>query len=296
MKRILLLAASALLLTGCLAEVQPSQQPEPTPTPLDFTQPAQRTLADLPGVLEVMVNQEPLNQSSDVEPSEPEYWVVTLGVTMADVATAEEVAQAAAATLAYSEQNAVPGQWTAAIGFELIDTEPDDDLPAQDRSGFPVYPEGIDVQAFMAIKGAPGVQSVLVGSDIPFVTVGAASDLQAVQRLLNGSPLWQEGGRLWAELGRVRLTELPESLTPAGYELIIAASIAFPAAQFWLEAPTTGNGWPQLFVDQVSVDEAPAVAAALDGSVVAAPYDVNYFIRAIGPDGAIDTAGVLGSN
>ena len=140
-----------------------------------------------------------------------------------------------------------------------------------------------------------GVTSVS-GDDWPHVTVDTADDLSAVQKELSNHPRWQNGGTLWADGGRVRLTELPDSLTPEGYELIFAASLVFPTAQFWLEAPTTGHGWPQLFVDQVSVEEAPAVAAALDGSVVAAPYDVNYFIRAIGPDGAIDTAGVLGSN
>lgn len=288
-KRILLLVATAILLTGCVATT-------PQAEPVDYSELAHDALAARPGVQAAELTQEPIEGESDPDLAEPADWVVTLSVTMDDTATADQVAQVADAALAFCEQYAVPDQWTAAIGFELIDTEPDDDLPAPDRSGFPVYPEGVDARDFMAVRGAPGVRSVLFGSGFPLVTVAEASNLPAVQQLLVGMPLWQEGGTLWAENGRVRLTELPESLTPAGYAMIIAASTAYPAAQFWLEAPTTGHGWPQLFVDQVALDEAPGVGLALSGPANAAPYDVNYFIRAIGPDGPVDSAGVLGTS
>lgn len=275
MKRLAILAV--LLLTGCLAE------PPAEPEPIDYAELAQTALAGQAGVVEVALTQDP-DES------------VTLGVTMADTATVEQVEQIAEAVQAFCTEYAVPGQWTAGVGFELIDQEPDDDLPAQDHSGFPVYPEAVDAADFMAVKGAPGVRSALFGSGFPFVTVASASDLLPTHELLNGMPLWQQGGTLWAENGRVRLTELPDSLTPAGYDLIIAASVAYPAAQFWLEAPTTGHGWPQLFVDQVSVDEAPAVATALGTPTNAAAFDVNFFIRAIGPDGPVDSGGVLGKS
>ena len=275
------------MLTGCLAPAPPA---EPEPEPADYAQLAQADLAGRPGVRDLVLVQEPAADESTADD------LVTLSITMADDATTDEVVQIAEAALAFCNEHAVPGQWTAAISFELIDTDPDDDMPAQDGSGFALYPEAVDARDFMALRDAPGVQSASFAARPAFVTVASASDLPVVQELLSGSPLWQEGGTLWAEAGRVRLTELPESLTAAGYEAIIAASIAFAAAQFWLEAPTSGNGWPQLFVDQVTLDEAPQVAAALRAATNAAPFDVNYVIRAIGPDGPVDTAGVLGKS
>jgi len=145
------------------------------------------------------------------------------------------------------------------------------------------------------LQQIPGVLSVVDG-DWPHVTVETADDLPGVQAALTDHPLWQDGGILWVDGGRVRLTELPDSLTAEGYTAIIEASIAYPSAQFWLEAPTTGHGWPQLFVDQVSTEEAAGIQAALAGPFVAASADVSYFIRASTADGPIDTAGVLGTS
>ena len=291
MKRLSLLVV--LLLTGCLATPQPAAEPEP----IDYAQLATGALATQTGVLSVDVEQNPVaSDNSTPDPSEPTDWTVALTVTMAAAATADEVATAAEATRSFSEEYAVAGQWTAGIAFELIDLEPDDDLPAQDRSGFPVYPESVDAGDFMAVRGAPGVRSALFGAGFPFVSVANASDLLGVHEQLNASPLWQEGGTLWAENGRVRLTQLPASLTDAGYKAIIDASIAYPTAQFWLEAPTTGHGWPQLFVDQVSTEEAAGIQEALAGPFSAASADVNYVIRAITAGGPVDTAGVLGTS
>lgn len=144
------------------------------------------------------------------------------------------------------------------------------------------------------LRSLPTVESAQIVNGWPTVVVARAEDLAGAQKLLVTLALWADGGTLWAEQGRVRLTELPDSLTPRGYAEIIDASVAYPGAQFWLEAPTTGHGWPQLFVDQVSVDEAAGVQAALSGPFDAAPSDVPYFIRATTATGYVDSAGVLG--
>ena len=294
MKRLSLLVV--LLLTGCLATPQPAAEPEP----IDYAQLATAALATQSGVLSVDVEQNPVVSStsgtSTPDPARAADWTVALTVTMAAAATTDEVATAAEATRSFSEKYAVPKQWTAGIAFELVELEPDEDMPAQDRSGFPVYPESVDAGDFMAVRGAPGVRSALFGSGFSFVSVASASDLLGVQEQLSTSPVWQEGGTLWAESGRVRLTQLPDSLTDAGYAAIIDASLAYPTAQFWLEAPTTGHGWPQLFVDQVSTEEAAGIQEALAGPFSAASADVNYVIRAITADGAVDTAGILGTS
>ena len=262
-------------------------------------------LGNLPGVALVGLTQSPVSGAADPDPMNPDLWNIALEVTVTEQATIDEVAAVAEASADFSEKYAGESLWVANVAVENIDHEPDDDLPSQSPARFEVYPSvrvsaAADAREIMGLLALPGVTSVVLADGFPYLTVEGASDLATALALASGLELWHNGGSIWAEGGRVRLMDVPERLTDDGMNLIIATSIAYPAAQFWLEAMTVGPRWPRLYIDQVTTEAAAAITAGLTDpampTAMVNEYELEFVIRANAADGTtVDSGGVVGS-
>jgi hypothetical protein len=298
--RVSLVAAVALsmLLASCAAVGSPPPGPS-------FEELAVEALGGLPGVALVELTQTPIGDANAPDPSDPDLWDIALGVTVTEQATVEEVVAAAKATADFSGEQAGKGPWLASVAVENIDHLPDDDLPSRSPAAFEVYPSvrvsaAADAREVMELLGLPGVESVSITEGFPSVTVAAATDLAAAREFASTLVLWRGGGSIWAEEGRVRLMDVPDRLTDEGMSLVIATSVAYPTAQFWLEALRVGPRWPRLYIDQVTIEDAAAITADLTDPAMPAAmvneYELEFVIRANAADGTtVDSGGVVGS-
>ena len=290
-----------MVLSSCASTGSPATSPSPPPS---FEELAVEALGDLPGVALVGLTQTPIGDTDEPDPSNPDLWDIALAVTVTEQATTDEVVAVAEATADFSTEHAGEGSWVAGVGIENIDHEPDDDMPSRSPAEFEVYPDvrvsaGADAREIIELLGQPGVERVAIAEGFPSVTVATAADLAAAREFAAGLVLWRDGGSIWAEDGRVRLMDVPERLTDEGMNLIIATSIAYPTAQFWLEALRVGPRWPRLYIDHVTTEDAAAITAQLTDPAQPAAmvneYELEFVIRANAVDGTtVDSGGVFG--
>ena len=260
-----------------------------------FEQLAIAELGELGGVAGVTLTQEARDSSASQEPMNADRWDIALSVEVTEAATVDEVAAVAEAVSSFSAGHAGSGLWTASIAMEIVDHDLADDMMAESPTRFEVYPTvrvsaSADAREVMEFLALPGVETAVFVNSVPYIHLTSATDLAPSLAYLADRPMWEVGGSIWAEDGRVRIMQIPDCLTDSGYAAIIAASIAFPTAQFWLEAPRSGAGWPQLYIDRTTPGEPEAIAALLTDPAVAPAaindYDVTFYIG--------DTAGLLG--
>jgi len=262
---------------------------------------AEYDLAALPGVVAVEAGQ--YNETDDVgaDMLDADLWGMDLDVVVDPLIGADDIAAVAEATREFSEAHAGAAVWAARVTIAPA-TETVDDSSTPDRLRVDVYPEvvgsaGEAARAALEVSAIPSVATVTVMS-VPSIQVTEAADLGAALEAVERLPFWAEGGNLSTVDGRVRLADVPELITNAGLLAIADAARAHPGGQFWLEAANEGARYPELYVDGVSADEAAAIAARfLDPAMTAATasaYVLEFNIRAVGAEGAIDTYGTFG--
>lgn len=271
---------------------------------------AQRELGSLAGVGMVSVAQTSLDSGAEPsavwgdDPLDPDRWSIDLEVTVLLGSTDDEVVAAAEAVADYSESHVGSGPWTARVRVVDLSLTLDPDVEYTPPVRVDVYPEtvrrplGESVRSALAAKELPEVRSVALVDGLPWVQTADAGAMTAVYAGLRESPLWEAGGSLQSTDGRVRIMDVPERQSPAGVDAILAAAAAFPAAQFWLEAPTVGPRWPVLYIDQVSEEEAAAITAIFVAPSMAAAntdtFVLPFTIRATGASGPVDSTGTFG--
>jgi hypothetical protein len=262
---------------------------------------AEYDLAALPGVVAVEAGQ--FNETEDVgaDMLDADLWGMDLVVVVDPLIDADDIAAVAEATREFSEAHAGTAAWAARVTIAPV-TASVDDSSAPDRLRVDVYPDVVGSAAEAArdaleVTTIPSVASVTVMS-VPSIQVTEAADLGAALEAVERLPFWADGGNLSTVDGRVRLADVPELVTDAGLLAIIEAARAHPGGQFWLEAANVGPRYPELYVDGVSAEEAAAIAARfVDPAMVAATasaYVLEFNIRAVGAEGAIDTYGTFG--
>lgn len=262
---------------------------------------AEVELGSLPGVAAVEAGQYSESGDDGADRLDADLWSMDLVVVVDPQITSDEIGAAAEATRDFSEAHVGSATWAARVTIAPV-TDMVDDAAALDRLRVDVYPEVVDsvadtARAALEAFAIPSVASVTVMS-VPSVQVAHAADLGAALDAIEGLPFWAEGGNLGTVDGRVRLADVPELVTNRGLNAIVDAALAHPGGQFWLEAANVGPRYPELYVDGVSSDEAASIAAGfLDPAMTAATasaYVLEFNIRAIGAEGAVDTYGTFG--
>ncbi|MBK4346362.1 hypothetical protein [Lacisediminihabitans changchengi] len=122
-------------------------------------------------------------------------WRITVSVTMAETATADEASAAATAERQISEKFAVPDAklWDAQFSLGRTIGGADTDTTPYSAGRFPVYPTvwktpGESVRQVMAVLAVPGVVSVALGQAAPAVIAESPEHLESVYDLVQKSP------------------------------------------------------------------------------------------------------------
>ena len=262
---------------------------------------AEHDLGALPGVVAVEAGQYSETDDEGADRLDADQWSIDLDVVVDPLITPDEIAAVAEATHGFSAAHAGASVWAARVtiapAVEIVD-----DATAPDRLRVDVYPEVVgsaeeSARAALEVSAIPSIATVTVMS-VPSIQVTAAADLGVALAAVEKLPFWAQGGNLSTVDGRVRLADVPELVTNAGLLAIIDAARAHPGGQFWLEAANVGPRYPELYVDGVSAVEADAIAARFVdpamATATASAYVLEFNIRAVGAEGAIDTYGTFG--
>lgn len=276
-------ALLALLLTGCATPSEP-----PPARALDDL--AIEQLSELNGVASVYAVQD-----GDA---------VELDVTMAAGVTSEQLVDSAVATREFIVEYADAAESRAQVTVEAVDHD-------GDASTLPVTP--LLLELYPSLRTTPsedarqihkasqlaGVTRVSIIANAVSADVGPATDLGLALDALRTLDLWSNGGAVWAEFGRVRITDVPERLTNDGMRVILQLAVAYPTGQFRLEASARDGQRPHLYVDEVDEKQATEIAATLGDPSMPEPtvtdIDVDFAVSWVDGEGRHDLTGVLGT-
>ncbi len=253
------------------------------------------------GIVSVEASQTPLDDTTKADPLDADLWSVDISVVMAENATTDQVASAAKATRAFSDQLAGAGRWSAHVFVGAIGPVPGEDRTEPGAVQVEIYPTvrvsaTDDARAAMEVKAIAGVERVSLAGGVAHLEVAKAKSLDTVLRIVRSLPLWNDGGHLDAELGRVRIADVPERVTLAQIHAITAAAIEHPRADFALES--SGRS-PELYVNHVTAGEARDITAAFTTPSLAKRnddgFELEFNIRAVDSDeSTVDSHGTFG--
>jgi len=227
-----------------------------------------------------------------------------LDVTMVGGVTSEQLVGSAVATREFIVEHADTAGSRAQVSVEAIDHDGDADTLPVTPLLLELYPSmrttpSEDARQIHRASQLPGVTRVSIIANAISADVGPATDLGPALDGLRELDLWSNGGAVWAEFGRVRIMDVPERLTNDGMRVILQLAIAYPAGQFWLEAPPSGQQWPRLYVDQVDQQQAAEIAATLGDPSMPEPtvtdLAVDFVVSWVDGEGRHDVTGVLGT-
>lgn len=156
-----------------------------------------------------------------------------------------------------------------------------------------------DVQAALTIAKLPGVQRIATTGATAYVTT---DDLRAIPKLVSAlrtEPIWVDGGSITLTDGRVKIMDSPRRISIAQLEAITNAAATYPAGVFALEAASTGERYPELFINKVAAADGAAIAKAFSNPALrpnnTEDYELDFMMRAFGTDGnPVDTGGTFG--
>jgi hypothetical protein len=280
-----LVVVLALALSACGS---PVASPSPSPTPR-LEELAIEQLGTLDGVSTV---------NAEVHDG-----ALELGVVMEVEVTSAQLVAAAVAVREFTLEHADVSGTHAGVSIVASDNDGDTDTPPVAPLSLELYPSlrttpSEDARQLFAAHRIPGVTRVAISSNSVSVDVGPASDLGPALDGLRQLDLWSNGGAVWAELGRVRIMDVPNRLTNDGMRVILGSAVAYPAAQFWLEAARTGEQWPRLYVDNATQEEAMAIASSLGDPTMPEPtvddLEVSFVVSWVDSEGRHDLTGLLG--
>lgn len=278
--------AAALLVLGLTGCATPSEPPEKRA--LDEL--AVEQLGELSGVASVY--------------AALDHNALDLDVVMKAGVTSEQLVGSAVATREFIVEHADTAGSRAQVSVESVDHDGDPDTLPVTPLLLELYPSmrttpSEDARQLHDASQIPGVTRVSVIANAVSADVGPATDLGPALDALRELDLWSNGGAVWAEFGRARIMDVPDRLTNDGMRVILQLAVAYPAGQFWLEAPASGQQWPRLYVDQATHEEAAAIAATLGDPSMPQPtvndLDVDFVVSWVDGEGRHDLTGVLGS-
>ncbi len=232
------LLASALLLTGCAS----ATSARPTPTHLTPAERITTILTPYPGVADVTAHSETMND-------------LTVDVTLQKAITDDQLVTVARETRLLAVRLTHNGGGVAVLRIAGDPPPADSDSSeSPDALAFTVFPHvwksaEATARSLNGIRRLPGVIGVELLRTHPTVTVTDAAALGRAVGTLRTLPLWEVGGTVWADAGRVRFADIHHQVPTAVVDSIVAEATAHPEAQFWLQAPLDGPTGPQLFVD-----------------------------------------------
>jgi len=269
-----------------------------------FDELAETQLEALAGVEDIQVSQYPRDPGADaagLDGLDAALWSVEMTVTMTETATSEEAVAAADAELAFSEDSAVDGEWTARLDAGRQTTLPEDDVSARRAMSLQIFPAG-DLPIADAIDGAvrisqsPGVETVSTFRDRASVNSIDAASLALAYDGVSSESLLASGGDYGTTDGRVQLAVIPEQVSPAVIRTIIGQAASYPAADVALVAPLEGTSAPSLFFNGVTAADAAAILSALTDPALAgelvSPFTIPIAIRSDAGDASGFVGGV----
>lgn len=271
----------ALALAGCTAEPRIGPSLETT---------VAEEIGELPGV-----------ESASISADEPHRIDV---VVLPDVTT-EQLVTIAGATRELAVRLGESEPIVAALRMEPGPVDPETDIAPLPALQLDLYPSlrttaSEDARQLMAARSIAEVETVGIIQNQVRVSVASADGLAGALDDLRDLDLWSAGGHLSAENGRVRINDVPERLTTDGMRLILESAVAYPTAQFWLEAPNDNFRVQRLYVDQVDEAQAEQIADTLADPSLPAPTEEGielYFVVSwVGAGGRVDIDGYLGAS
>ena len=292
-----LLVIGLAALSGCITDSQPADEGGTS-----FVELAEEQFAGLAGVDDVAVSQSPRDPDADaaaLDGLDAAVWNVGMTVTTAENATAGEVAAAAEAALAFSDESAVDNGWTARLDAGRETTLPTDDVAPRRAISIQVFPAGKlplsdVVEGMLRMSQAPGVDTVSTFRDRASVTSVDALSLLVAFDSVSAEALLTQGGEYDTTDGRVQLTVLSDQVSPVVVRALITQAALYPEADFALVAPLDGPSAPSVFVNGVTDVDSAAILLALGDPALAdeiiAPFVIPIAIRA----GTGDQTGFVG--
>lgn len=263
----------ALLLTGCS-----SGSGDDRDTSVSLEQLATEELGAIPGVDEVRAAQTAIDPEA-VDRSDPDLWSLDVHVSLASSTTAGRAGEAAEAVRAFMERHHGEARWTAqlSIGESLTG----DDMSSESLLQVELWPEvrtsaSVDTEDLLAMSSMNGVAHAATAVGNFELRATSAAELPDLMVALRATPAWSDGGSVHAEEGRVRIMDVPDRVTDAQLQAIIAIAIAYPAADLEISTPAEGDRQPVLFLNRFSQAEADAVVATLTDPALAHTSDDGY--------------------
>jgi hypothetical protein len=246
------------------------------------------------------VAQTPVAGSDPTDRSDPDLWTLDVAVEMSQDATTDQIASAADTTRAFAEAHVGSARWVAHLTVGAMQPVPGEDRTAPSPVQIEVYPTtrrsaADDARDALAVHHIPRVESVAIAGGEPSVQVTSAADLSAAIDRLRQVPLWDQGGMLQTDDGRIQLTDVPRRVTRAQMHAIIDAGVRYQDADFAL---TSSDESPGLYVNHLTVKQARALTSSLTAPALAYTgndgFVLEFDIRASEADRTVDSHGTFG--
>lgn len=282
----------ALLLTGCSPGGEDDRD-----TSTSLEQLAADELGRIPGVLEVRAVQTAVVEPTPSDRSDPDLWSLEVHVSLASAMTSAQAGDAAEEVRAFMERHHGDARWTARMmigeGASIDEAVPESLVQVE------VWPEvrtsaAADTADALAMSAMNGVAHVATVSGNVELRADSAAALPDLMTALRATPAWSDGGSVHAEEGRVRIMDVPDRVTDAQLQAILAIAVVFPATDLEISAPADGDQQPVLFLNRLSTAEADAVVAALTDPSLLHTSDDGYQLDFALRDDVGDRTGTVG--
>lgn len=157
-----------------------------------------------------------------------------------------------------------------------------------------------DLAGTLAAAAVPGATRIVVAGGWHYVTVENLEQFEDVFTQVSSTPLFTHGGTYTLQaLGEnLRIVHVPSRTTDEAIIEIIHIAREFPGAEILLEAPTSGEQYPTLYVSRLTPAQVQEVDARLRDPRLADAdvdgYALEYVLGSLGEEGTTYVGGTFG--
>lgn len=152
----------------------------------------------------------------------------------------------------------------------------------------------------LAAAAVPGATRVVAAAGWHYVTVESLEQFEDVFTQVSSTALFERGGTytLQAQEEHLRIVHIPSRTTDEAIVEVIRIARDYPSAEVLLEAQTSGDQYPVLYVSRLTPEEAQEVDGRLRDPRLADAdvdgYALEYILGSLGADGMTYAGGTFG--
>lgn len=157
-----------------------------------------------------------------------------------------------------------------------------------------------DVADVLTAAAVPGAVGIIFDGEWPNVTVEDLTQFEQVFMQVSATPLFENGGTytLQSLTEHLRIVHVPHRTSDEAIVEIIKIAREYPSAEVLLEATTSGEQYPVLYVSKLTAAQVREVDAQLrDPRLATADVDgfaLEYVLGSISEEGMTYTGGTFG--